>query len=188
MNVKEGMRRLALLVGVIGTALGCFASYTVLHDAMRARARYKTFERLATSDVVQQERKSWGLAKIPVNYDALAKEDCAIDLSAGFNRQDAQKYLAARAKHCDEHQDPFAAIAKPFSEVNRGGIKTITWTKDLRVESIETEDGTTVYPAPAPTLWPYLLAAIFPVLGFFVPWGSVRVLTWVGVGFFEKSD
>ena len=83
--------------------------------------------------------------------------------------------------------DPYAATAESISEVNKGRIKTIHWTKDLGVELIETEDGKTLYPTPAPTLWPYLLAVAFPVLGFAAPWASVRALAWVGIGFFEKS-
>lgn len=58
MNFHEGMRRLALLLGVLGATFACFASYTVLRDALGARARCKAFELLETSDVVQQERKS----------------------------------------------------------------------------------------------------------------------------------
>ncbi len=56
MNVKEGTRRLALLFGVIGAIAGGVASYATLSDAMEARAHYKAFERLATSDAVEQER------------------------------------------------------------------------------------------------------------------------------------
>ena len=85
-----------------------------------------------------------------------------------------------------EH-DPFADIAMPVSTVNKGSIKTIVWKKDYGVYSIETEDGATLYATPAPTLWPYLWAAVFPVLGFAIPWAAVRALAWAGVGFFEKS-
>lgn len=56
MNVKEGTRQLALLFGVIGAIAGGVASYATLSDAMEARAHYKAFERLATSDAVEQER------------------------------------------------------------------------------------------------------------------------------------
>jgi hypothetical protein len=67
--------------------------------------------------------------------------------------------------------------------VNKGGIKAIHWTKTLGVESIETDDGQTLYPTPAPPAWLYLLIALFPILGFFLPWGAVRVIGWVGAGF-----
>ena len=60
---KEGMRRLALLVGALGATLGCFASYVDLRDATIARARHKAFALLEISDVVQQERNSWSLTQ-----------------------------------------------------------------------------------------------------------------------------
>ena len=174
MNVKEGMRRLALLVGVLGAILGCFASYVVLRDALAARARHKAFELLATSDVVQELRKM-----ATVDYDTLAKKygGIAAPPEGGNQQIDFSKYA-----------EPFEKGPTPVSsDVNKGGIRTIHWTKDLGVESIETEDGVTLYPTTTPTVWRYLLAAVFPVLGFVVPWGLVRALAWVGVGFFERS-
>jgi MgtE-like protein len=242
MNVKEGMRRLALVVGVVGAALGGFAAYAYLRDAIAARARYKSFELLATSDVVQQERTSWLLARLPPSYapsseitkdttpgqaieilralpegkqrealarltleakkgilDELNKQRDIVSAWKSFGPERREELLGRMSPEQKSNlqamierlqqseQDPYAAIAKPFSEVNKGRIKTIHWTKDLGVESIETEDGATLYPTPRPTLWPYLWAAIFPVLGFVIPWGSVRTLAWVGVGFFERS-
>jgi hypothetical protein len=219
MNFKEGMRRLALLLGVLGATLGCFASYMVLRDGMAARARYKTFELSATSDVIQQERNSWTLTlryapdkaietfrKLPENqqrdvFGRLTQEERA-DLAAKLKCEPLPSGSPSTAatmenlSHVDpyaEYQhakdDPYACTAEldpPRSTVNKGGIKTIHWTKDLGVESIETEDGATLYPTPRPTLWPYLLAVIFPVFGFVIPWGLVCTLAWVGVGFFEK--
>jgi hypothetical protein len=238
------MRRVALLAGVLGTALGFFASYVVLRDAKSARARYRTFERLATSDAVQRERMSWLLARLPPSHTPASSEitkDTSPGEALGILRsvhEDKQREGSARItpgarkeilnvlnkqkdlvsswrsfsperreellakmtpeqKHelkmlierqiQQDEQDPYAAIAKPFSAVNRGGIKAIHWSKDLGVESIETDEGATLYPSKAPTLGPYFLAAIFPLLGFAVPWCSVRTLAWVGAGFFESK-
>ena len=87
----------------------------------------------------------------------------------------------------DVKDDPYACTAQPIdppaSTLNKGGIKTIRWTKDLGVEAIELEDGRTVYPATAPSKWQYLLVAAFPLLGFLLPWGLVRAVGWVGAGF-----
>jgi len=69
------------------------------------------------------------------------------------------------------------------SEVNRGGIATINWSNDYEVASIETSDGETLSPTPAPAAWEYLLVVLFPVAGFVIPWGAVRAIGWVGVGF-----
>jgi hypothetical protein len=87
--------------------------------------------------------------------------------------------------------DPWATAAKEYrqeqSEVNEGGIKTIYWNKGHEVYSIETEDGETLFPTPAPSALMYLLIAILPVLGFFIPWGAVRAIGWVGAGFIQPS-
>ena len=57
MNLREGTRRLALLLGVAGAILGGFASYSELQTVREQWASHNRFERLANSDVVQEERK-----------------------------------------------------------------------------------------------------------------------------------
>jgi len=194
MNVKEGMRRLALLLGILGAALGCFASYIFLNDTVEARARYKAFEVLANSEAVQQERK---ILQTQPDFipDTAASAQKILPLPKGATSSPTKTYL-------DDSGNPITSAVtdephgwqvvdaneKPEpSQVKRGNIKAVHWTKDLAVESIETEDGNTLYAEPKPTLWPYLLAAIFPVLGFVIPWGSIRALAWVGFGFVEGS-
>jgi hypothetical protein len=211
MNVKEGMRRLALLIGILGAAIGCFASYVVSRDTLSARERHRAFEQLATSDVVQQERKalqeeheSWFRPWVDGWEEYRRVQTPPKDIVAAWksfspeHREELLAKMTPEQKHNlrtvieqqmqKGEQDPYGDIAMPSSSVNKGGIRTIVWKKDYRVYSIETEDGATLYQSPAPTRWPFLLAAILPVLGFFVPWASVRVLAWVGIGFFEKSE
>src|SRR5271157_5971157 len=62
-NLREGTRRLALLLGVTGAILAGFASYMELQTVLNQRARHNRFEQLATSEVVQQERKNLQLWK-----------------------------------------------------------------------------------------------------------------------------
>ena len=61
MNVKEGTRRLALLLGAIGAILGGFASYLEWQSILNQRERHNKFEQLAASDVVKSERNAWPL-------------------------------------------------------------------------------------------------------------------------------
>ena len=149
MNLKEGTRRLALLLGVVGAILGGFVSYLELDSIMSQRAHHNRFELLARSDVVQHERKSM----------------------AGWATIDPQT-----GERITWEQ-----------QVNKSGIKTIRWTKDNEIESIETEDGQALYPTPAPSAWEYLLVILSPVLGFFIPWGAIRAIGWVGAGFVQPS-
>lgn len=147
MNLREGTRRLALLLGVAGAIVGGFASYMELQTALTQRTAHQHFERLVNSGIVQQTRKAL---------------ESPFDLSAGFE-------------------------GPPIpSTVNKGGIRTINWIHDYAVQSIVTTDGQTLYPTPSPGGWSYFLIVILPLLGFLIPWGSIRVIGWVGAGFVQS--
>ena len=218
MNLREGTRRLALLLGVAGAILGGFVSYMELQTLLNQRARHSQFERLANSDVVKQEQNSWPLtlrykpdraietfrrlSKIEQHNvfdrltseeqgDLIAKLKCE-PLPSGYpSTATTVENLLKIPNHpgyfLDVKDDPYACSADtgdpPISTMNEGGIKAIHWTKTLGAESIETEDGQTLYPTPAPSAWMYLLIALFPILGFYLPWGAVRAIGWVGAGF-----
>jgi hypothetical protein len=242
MNLREGTRRLALLLGVVGAIVGAFASYVELQTVLSQRARHNRFEQLAASDTVKNERNSWSLTlryapkeaiealrKLPEGQqrnvlrsltqeervDLLEKLKCApsqwgvdstdtvqgnlsqVDRFADYQKPAnppvdydalAKKYGGTKEKTLN---DPYACLAEssnpPPSIVNEGDIKTIHWTKVLGVESIETEDGQTLYPTSAPPAWEYFLIALLPILGFLIPWGAVRAIGWVGAGFVQPS-
>lgn len=58
MNVREGMRRLGLVLGVLGASAGAFVAYDQLPPLLVRRAQYRTFQSLVTSRIVQQEVES----------------------------------------------------------------------------------------------------------------------------------
>jgi len=62
MNLREGTRRLALLLGAVGAIAGGFASYSALQTIREQRASHNRFEQLAASPVIQQARRSIGTA------------------------------------------------------------------------------------------------------------------------------
>jgi hypothetical protein len=183
MNLREGTRRLALLLGVVGAILGGVVSYLELQTVLQQRARHNRFEQLANSDVVQQARASIEVSESgPSQNPPPAKFDWSVVRICPS--ETGKQYL-------DDNGNPIPAKADRsgcYTEVDRGGIKTIHWTKDLRAESIETEDVETLYPTAAPAAWEYLLVALFPILGFFIPWGAVRATGWVGAGFTQSSN
>jgi hypothetical protein len=276
MNLREGTRRLALLLGVIGAMVGGVASYLELQPILDQMARHKSFERLANSDVVKQVRKAiqvpgFGPPENPppafnpnLPYEAVASDPIQEFMALPLEQQlstlqqlspDKQDKLLAKVKEYRSKQTApaermrvpqlgpmpdqmtleefgqrikakypqyanlsdadiankviakypqYKAFIKAASgnkyeivdpddwkviadEVDRGGIKTIHWTKDYGIESIDTEDGQTLYPTPAPSAWRYLLIVLFPILGFFIPWGAVRAIGWVGAGFIQGS-
>jgi len=170
-NLKEGTRRLALLLGVSGALVGGFASYTELQTVQSQRSQHNKFEQLANSDVVHEARKNIrasesGLTQdpIPDKFDFSVVRVCPSD--------------SINSSGC-------------YTDVKKKDIKRIHWTKNLGVESIEIESAypweSMVYPTPAPVGWEYLLIAIFPILGFLIPWGAIRAIGWVGAGFVANS-
>jgi hypothetical protein len=122
-NLREGARRLALLLGVVGAILGGFASCLELQTVLDQRVRHKRFEQFANSDVVKKERDR--RFPPPARLDQYAEEP----ISGPHNPKNDAGYAAWP------------------SEVNSEGIKDIYWSReDLRVNSIQTEDGQTLYP------------------------------------------
>jgi hypothetical protein len=226
MNLKEGTRRLALLLGAVGAIFGGFSSYLELHTILEQGARHNKFEQLADSDVVQRERKcrlagmTSGCSDDPYAATAIqapAGDPYAATAELSYRPQKVKQTLhdpkfyelssAAQQKVLatldpvyaqlplqeqvkvlqigrQKYGGSAAGATTPVpSEVDKSGIKAINWSQDYAVESIETGDGQTLYPTPATSAWTYLLIALFPILGFFIPWGAVRAIGWVGAGF-----
>jgi hypothetical protein len=147
---------------VAGAILGGFGCSLELKTVLAQRERHNKFEQFANSDVVRQERNR--------RFPPPARLDTYTVTDLGTPQSMSETGYAAWP-----------------SEVNKEGIKDIYWSNDLDVASIQTEDGQTLYPASAPSAWLYLLTATFPILGFFVPWGVVRSIGWVGAGFTQPS-
>ena len=69
--------------------------------------------------------------------------------------------------------------------VNAGGISDVLLDPAGAVLSIGFPDNEAVYKAEFPTI--PLAAFLYPILGFLIPWGVVKTLTWIGAGFFRSS-
>jgi len=189
MNLREGTRRLALLLGALGIIAGGFASYVELQTVLPMRAAHRHFEQLANSPAVQQARASylppwqrhWKVPPKPgdvVVQNQPQQNPVKKDFLDGATRIDGP--------HNSQENLPPGWTYAP-SELNRGGIKTVYWTANLQAASIETTDGETLYPTAAPSAWLYVLIALFPVLGFFIPWGAIRAIGWVGAGYVDPA-
>lgn len=215
MNLKEGTRRLALLLGALGIIAGGFASYVELQTVLPQRAAHRHFEQLANSEVVKQERKTLqsppkdslaGAKRVkPAQSGPWQKYAANQPQSAPWARPDGTQPAAGPrpgTEHPEVDWDKLQPVkpgsgaspdvdwstAQPIaSDVMKDGIKTINWSHDYGVASIETEDGQTLYPTPAPSAWRYLMIALFPILGFFIPWGAIRAMGWVGAGYVDPA-
>ena len=241
MNLKEGTRRLALLLGVVGAILGGVVSYFQLQSTMRQRGNYQRFEELANSLTTSVQRncilgiigeqgcREPGNSPYPNTTRVSLPNGEVRDYPKEMSEEQIEAALRKEFPSSNNAKiDPYAAMAEPndwedvdpktmkpikkkvylddngnpisqssapsltsghvpdASTVNKNGIAVIRWNKSLAVTSIETQDGQTLYPTPAPGAWSYLGIALLPLLGFFTPWGAVRAIGWVGAGFTES--
>lgn len=190
MNAKEGLRRLGLLLAVLGALAGCVGSLIYLADVLGDRDHAKRFQELARTywRVVQQTpitlgEKSSIASQLPVpklgptppkgfeNYQAIPYSQ--IQTPPGY-----QEY---------QGKPPQQQDAARKEALRRNGIDEWYFENEGKLSYIKATDGTTVYAATEP-VWSYLLLPVFPVLGFIIPWGAVRLVTWVGSGFFQSSQ
>ena len=151
MNLKEGTRRLALVIGVLGVILGGYVSFLEILEVRSKLDRHHNFERLVALDPVQHICKDHKEDKQTGDWEVVSVEP------------------------------------------NCCGIKKIVfdnehvWKDTSGIYSIETQDGQTLYPSPAPSIWEYFLIVLAPAIGFLLPWGTIRAVGWVGVGFVQMQ-
>lgn len=179
MNLKEGTRRLALLLGVVGAMCCALLSYFALEDALHQRTEHFRFANMA-SRIEQLGRQTQ--SEYPVYRDIDSGE-------LGW------KMLDKYPQYWDwitgqSMQVP--AVPKPWEihDAEQALPKTRSWEDvpyDWRISGIKTPAGQIVYPTPEPGMGAYFLIVILPFLGFFLPWCSVRSIGWVSAGFIERD-
>jgi hypothetical protein len=210
MNVREGMRRLGLVVGVLGGMAGTFAAYSQSQPLLAQRAKYNAFQTLVSSPTMKKEieilrtRIRDILKGLPPGLTPVPAPSDVIPANAGGDwfQQNAPKENPSQrdSKEGDDGDLVEALYGSTHGwKINRRGVRAIYFwgsTDEGKMVSrlagtitaadiaeIETDDGQIVYSTYPPSLWSYLFLLTFPVLGFLVPWGTVKTLTWIGVGF-----
>ena len=219
MNLREGVRRLALLLGAVGAIFAAFASCVELRTVLKQTLRHNRFEQLANSQAVQDSRNCWkgvlsergcneektgpggvehqlGATNALMAWSVVFPNSQAIGLPDGqirdfpisMSKEQIENVLqkefpsgSAVVRHEQLTKGPWEEF--PLSVVDRGEISVVRWSADLGIESIETRDGQILYPTPSPAWWTYPPIVLFPILGFFIPWGAVRASGWIGSRF-----
>ena len=162
MNLREGTRRLALLLGVAGAIAGGFVSYSELQNVREQQASHNRFEQLSASPVAQQARESLEVACADGHTD----EQCG-----------------------DKQYVPMSEINSSGINTIYWIKKDSLGKINYQVGWIKTDDGRNLFATtPAPAAREYLMVVLFPLLGFLVPWGAVRAIGWTAAGFVARSE
>jgi len=189
------MSRLAIVLGLSGFISGCFFSYGDAQTLWNARTAYRRFESLMALTTMQKVAKA---ARDDANsrtkgYLPQATTHGHVSKYGGIPVDDESE-AAPQGAHMPRSTDPWEAAAKEYKQeefagftglINLDGIKQVTVDKVGVVSSIELSTGESVQRVAPPALKAYLIPLLYPVLGFLIPWGGIRLLTWVGSGFVE---
>jgi hypothetical protein len=86
----------------------------------------------------------------------------------------------------DEHLTVDDGSLKRQNEaLNASGIDSAE-IDNSRILSIHTTDGQTIL-AAEPPFWSWLTLPALPLLGFLIPWGTIRTIIWIKHGFWHKD-
>jgi len=168
MNVKEGMRRLGLLLSVCGGILGACLAYGDTAKVWENHAAHRRFESLMASPTMQKVAKA------------------ARDLHSFGDDPIDEKRGESDGVTADPWEKAAAKYRKDSILVNLDSIKRVTVDQSGLIASIELSSGEPVPRVDPPPLKAYLSVLLYPLIGFVLPWVGVRLLTWVGRGFVES--
>ncbi len=179
MNLGEGTRRLALLLGVVGAILGGFVSYIELQETMRTKAEHDQFA-LVSSRIEELGKET---QKAYPAYSDLNPADLGLRVLGKYPQ--FWPWVGGHALQRPELPKPWEVHSAQQPQLD--SWESAAKQDDWRVWGIKSPDGQTLYPTTAPGVWSYVLIAILPVLGFFIPWCVVRAIGWVAAGFFQPA-
>lgn len=171
MNLKEGLRRIGLAAGSIGACIGLWASYVTAKDIHYQRERNSRFETLLNSPAVQRD---------------------VLLLTKGLRNA---KDPTPAFKYAHNGQGWFEAVAAANGSlegwlVNEDGVSRIYLDGRGNVIRIQDTEQNSFYPdpdpAPPPNILSYAIVLVFPIIGFLVPWGVLKGLSWIVAGFSHR--
>lgn len=177
MNFTEGMRRLSLVIGVLGALCGLWTSYLIGSDLIGRITERRNFQALASSKFVVKEIAY--MKSIPAPHKGEFIPSTPPDntgVPPGFRIDSPWYYYEAQAA---------LSGASEGWKMNRDGIKTLTFLSDGTLYTIEKQDGVKLYDRTSPSIAEYLFVLPWPLIGFALPWGILTLVSWVISGFIK---
>ncbi len=212
------MRRLAIVLGVVGAFAGGIYAYRDARDVWNARSAHKRFESLVTTPAVQKDLKelvdtiqkghsenlsAFSDGQLQVYKNLLENTPPGERQKlAGTLSEDRRKQLDAivsQMQSRNESDENIQAVVDDFKKkygifinldrkASGDGIDQFTVELSTStITSIQLSTGELLSRTPPPTLMAWIALPLYPLVGFLIPWGAIRVLIWVGAGFFQSK-
>jgi len=196
-NFREGMRRVSIVLGLAGGSMGGILAHLEVQSLSNIRAAYRKFESVMASPTMQRVSK-----EMSIDYDALAKQAGGStapipsfkDFVAASKTKDGGRGTGPFrdladlvAASGDENGGQYLLKAHPLLKGNRDGISKVHIDSARLVSSVELSTGESVPRTEPPQVKAYLLLLLYPVLGFLLPLGFIRLLAWVGTALSRRN-
>ena len=209
MNIREGVRRIGIILGAAGAVCGLvLASAIVLKEVQNAWTHHE-FMNLASSAAIRQRLANWdwfdrnappdsnGGLTIDIGEGGVARVHLADGIFSFTPEQEAAiRELNSRPKESmsPQRQAILAELNRrmalhAYKVVTDGGTYTLHTLAPIpaSIESIEKLDGTILSRDTNLTLWRSVVALLavvgLPLAGYFLPVGASRLIMWVADGF-----
>jgi hypothetical protein len=185
-NIKEGMRRVGILLGVAGGLFGGVLAYLEGQSLWNARAAHLRFESVMASPTMQQITKAAALRPVS-RFGGIAVECVVPDFDSRAASLTARQRSSfgdlAATESANDDGTCDVLRGHPLLDGNHDGINAVHINADKTVSSVKLSTGELVKRTESPQLKVYLSLFLYPVVGFLLPWGCMRLLAWVGAGF-----
>jgi len=208
MNLKEGMRRTGILIGVLGACAGVVLAYADALPLWSTWREHRRFQALLDTPTVRKATGANWFAKHAPDADKWCDVDPSVKLPEGFRLVDpcyetsaADKgklhWIEVRPWERDWSKEPPARgqIVKTVfrlesfaPDANRDGINAIHYDVGGTVTSIELATGERIErPRSLSALRVFGVPLLFPLVGFLLPWGATKSIAWVVTGFMASK-
>jgi hypothetical protein len=199
MNFREGFRRTGILLGILGACAGAVLTYATAPPAWRAWREHKKFESLLTTTTV---RKATGASWFARHSPGKDKWKSCDDEPNGKWPQGYKTmgpcYETSAADKGRLHWTDDGVGATVWNgettvmlrlesfapQPNPDGIANIRYDANGSVTLLELATGDVLVKTPSP---PYFVETLvpfsFPIIGFLLPWGVMKSISWVASGF-----
>src|SRR5258706_3480824 len=193
MNIREGMRRLGAVLSVVGAVGGGYLGYLsgidAWSDAWQTYKDQRTFESVMAMPIAKKV------------IQAVSSYSGKGDLLDYANGAILPPLLPTPGKHWWEEPGCYRIVGSgvdsrgrllpsDFVEggkivfVNVDGISEVVMGPTGIIASIHQSNGETAWGNLSRVTFP-LVPLLYPTLGFLLPWGTIRTMSWIGVGFFQ---
>ena len=190
MNVGEGFRRVGIVLGVVGSAIGILSGYESAQTLWNTHITHQRFESLMASPLMLRIAKDVKDHKTEERKKAdqdTALKNLSIDPDFLKLSGDEQKYILGRAKDKGVASPSIAGTALGDQrDVMDVFVKEVLVDKSGQISSIVLSTGESIPKTEPPTLMAFMALLLYPLGGFLVPWGTIRVIAWLVAGFLSK--